>query len=673
MTKLKPFTAFKSIKTVDLSALSADTTQTTNSNSRPPLGSFINLGKSIKEIQQENIQAKAKTTPTISTMVEYAEPTAPINSTMVDNVDQISVTNYPIKTAPLDTSTNSTTVKTVDKPSSTESTMVETIDHTPSTKSTTLNLNSNDNKQHASFLQPSPQISQERPLNVNIEAKKQKISVSSQKEDKAHQINLDSYTPTQAKPDSTAGEFVKNNSNTHTTMVESVGHSSHKSTTNSTMVDFVGANYKINLKSKYTKIPNSFFELSHTLRPVDQILYLLLLRLSHGWGSSQTYIPLSPQYLSTYTGMSHVTIRNSLRNLETNNYIARGSFITNRGQHINVKWIDNNRSEVETKHDFGRWDNEIFDSLLKILSISEFLVFCYLYRLSYGFNRNITIDKIGATRISQTLNLSNKPVVHALKGLISKKLIVRLGNLSKDGFVYRVTLPAAFFSKGLHDIISYEPLSPTASTMVNDIYKDSTMEESFNSTSTNPTMVSINSKNANDIKHLNSLARRTPPTQKTTVETLGSKNKEILKTSSGDADDFFNILKINLPDKSFPIARETISAYLSDFGRELCEKHITRLKARLMTAENAPGLWIDSLKNPAKYPELEQKSQNEILIEQREQEARQRRAVQLEEQKKKETIERIKTAWSALDEFKQNQLIEQSEKYFCEQLDMKGR
>lgn len=107
-----------------------------------------------------------------------------------------------------------------------------------------------------------------------------------------------------------------------------------------------------------------------------------------------------------------------------------------------------NFTQVEITHvniaaNYYRMDNEVSDRLTLLQAPSEQVVYQRLYRLSYGFHRNVCQVSIRTLR-DQTNLKSDKTVKTALRGLIAKKHIARIGgpNYSPTGGnTYRVYLP----------------------------------------------------------------------------------------------------------------------------------------------------------------------------------------------------------------------------------------
>ncbi|MFH1355946.1 MAG: hypothetical protein ABII18_02335 [bacterium] len=428
--------------------------------------------------------------------------------------------------------------------------------------------------------------------------------------------------------------------------------------------------YTTSFKSNFTKLSNHYFKIWGSLSKIEKIVFLFFYRNSFGWGKSVTNIPLSVRFIETALNISHGSIQTTISSLKAKNLIVE--FDTNKlgtTFQINVP-ADNGLLETPVKDFFTALDNNFFE-LARYCSVTELLVYLYIYRQSFGFNSNVTGSLILTSKMSAEIGVSLRRTQDAIRGLLTKKLINRISNISSDGISYRVFLPHEIYSCETKTLVNYS--KNTTGVPILSIDTFSTPNSSIDNNNNFPIISSIDKNSTPKQFSSKSIDNSTFADNVLNSSIAVSGTKEIknnLKTSSSDADDFFVFLKTTFPDISFPLAKEKLQTYLSEFGVELCKKHLLRLKPRLLKAESPVGLWIDSLKNPANYPEIEQKTESEFFQEQREKEEEQRRAAQIQEKQKKEKIERINTVWNALDEMQQNEFIAMSEKYFREDMGM---
>lgn len=119
--------------------------------------------------------------------------------------------------------------------------------------------------------------------------------------------------------------------------------------------------------------------------------------------------------------------------------------------------------------------NVVDDEIMPTLTLAEQSVFRRLYRLSYGFNRQIT-DSVSLNRLAEKCNLSLAGVKLAIKSLQMKNLIKIVGDRSRDprgGNKYEIRLDG-FLNKAA------EQLGYSVAKLVSSPIKD---DDDFNNTS----------------------------------------------------------------------------------------------------------------------------------------------------------------------------------------------
>jgi predicted transcriptional regulator len=437
-------------------------------------------------------------------------------------------------------------------------------------------------------------------------------------------------------------------------------------------------NVKIKLDANYTTIPLSLIDSLHLFSKNEFLVYLFLFRQSYGWPKrensthiSLTNISVSKSFIQTALGLTKSTIIKSINSLIKKDFIKENKSNVNLAPTFNVYYPNalNNNSlcNNEIKSSFFLLDNNIFETKFKGV---DFLVYFFLSYYSYGENNICTSKILTGKDLSNKILISTRSIQESIRKLISFGYIERLNNdKSSSGIIYHVFLPHEVNSnlKTHTKVISLES-SNTKSLSSIEVNRPG-INSSIEAINKINLKSSIEENNLNKGKDANLNAPKIISTESSIEVNRHKETKKILKTSSSDADDFYIFLKTDFPDISFPLAKEKLQTYLSDFGIDLCKKHILRLKPRLAKAESPVGLWINSLKNPANYPELDQKTESEFFQEQREKEEEQRRAAQIEEKQKQDKIKRVNTSWNTLDEMQQEEFIAMSEKHFREKME----
>jgi hypothetical protein len=122
-----------------------------------------------------------------------------------------------------------------------------------------------------------------------------------------------------------------------------------------------------------------------------------------------------------------------------------------------------NRTEVASN--YFRMDADVFDVLSEFQTPYERVVYLYLYRLSYGFNRQTCF--VGLKSIIDNCKVSKNVVRRALETLEAKKQIRRLDRINErdlKGTIYRVFLPCEIpnlkSQTTIHIVEGAYPLSP---------------------------------------------------------------------------------------------------------------------------------------------------------------------------------------------------------------------
>lgn len=426
-------------------------------------------------------------------------------------------------------------------------------------------------------------------------------------------------------------------------------------------VDSAIANYtQLTLSSNYTKVPKSIFNLLKVISKTDFHVYLYLIRLSYGFHTSETNIPINKFLIEKKLGINRRTVTKSLQALIQNNLIE---FFDHKRRQALVKVFYPTSGGLSSTKNYSYFtlDNNIFELPLKS---KDLVTYTILFYFSYGMGNNCT-HQLLTSELSKLAQVHTRNFQTSLRSLISSGYIKRLTiETNNKGISYRVSLP--------HELNSELNETKLEDECVNSSIGDSTQSvfSAIDRFAINLERVAI-AENTQNIISYNKTTTYTQPTKSAIATNSTIKDIINIKTSSGDADDFFIFLKSKFSENEFTLSKQVAAEILNQFGFENAKMNIERLYSRIKEAKSPVGLWRDSLINPEKYPELSQKSQHEIIQEQREKEAEERRVEHRRKQQEQEKIKHINTAWNAVDEMKQNEFIAQSENYFRDIMDGK--
>lgn len=375
--------------------------------------------------------------------------------------------------------------------------------------------------------------------------------------------------------------------------------------------------HKFKISGNYTKLSHGILRHTENIDSKSLYLYLYLYRLSFGWNKSHTQIPVSQYFLKNALEYSKNTVVKCLKTLQQNNLIKPKDTVSGTGVIYNVSYprIDGTLTSELPDKNYLALDNNFFE--LKNTSTTAKVVYLYLYKESFGFNCNHT-QRLLTSEIARRLNLTTRTIQECIRELLSKQIIFRVEDVfSNKGIIYRVLLPQEIqqmatqtpFEFSASDSIarsnsSIETITPRSSISI----------EANLRTTPNPSIETNDSRKQISPQSIE-LATHSQSRANLSIEKIEDKeSKQVNKSSSGDADLFFDFLKISFDDQTniFPISKTVAQKYLDQFGLETCKKHITKLKKQILDADSSIGLWIDSLKNPQNYPELNTQDKQQI-------------------------------------------------------------
>lgn len=425
-------------------------------------------------------------------------------------------------------------------------------------------------------------------------------------------------------------------------------------------------NCSIKLKGNFTKLSNHTFKIWKDLNKTEKILFLYLYRTSYGWNKKTTNIPLSIRFLEKALPLTHNSIPKGLKGLISKGLIKAIDSSKLGSTYELFLSIDDKSVNVPITDFYTALDNNFFE-LSHHCSTSDMLVYMLFYRYSFGFNQNITKTKILTSKLSKEVGLSVRRTQDAIRNLIKLSLIKRISDVSSQGISYRVLLPQEVFNCEKLTELDHKQLNPTE--LISSIDGSPQPKVSIDDSRKYSSKTSIDktSHNFNQSPEVKINQGIADDTLLTSIDKTGSKEIEnTKKTSSKDAADFFDFLKSKFenPTTEFPISKNILNEILGSFGLKTSKHHLERLLSRIKEAKSPVGFWRHSLSNPENFPELTQKTQLEILQEQRKREAEERRVELVAKKQEQDKIKRINTAWNILDEIKQNEFIAESEKYF---------
>lgn len=395
--------------------------------------------------------------------------------------------------------------------------------------------------------------------------------------------------------------------------------------------------YHVEIKSRYLLIDRVILSTIRNIKHVtDKVIYLKLVRLSYGFGSNTTNIPIGPEALQRSTLISKVKIKLSLNNLAKQGLIERKQYLHTKGYIYKVFLDPETRQDATDKAKQIVIDQNVLDILPAVLEPGELIVFLYLYCESYGLNKNITKERIGYQTFINDLDISRNSIKKHREGLIEKRLIFPITKENNSGTYYRVMLP--------HEVIKCEkniPLIKYRSSGLKIIDgKFTGMPNNMRSgdhDGINNDGLNIGIPKINAFKSIESgTPRNSPETHQSAITnhpmTNGTftgapnsepyNNKNNIKTSSEQSDDVFNFFNQESkrhPGFSFAISRKKISELLEQKGPDYLKatfvKMLPSMKREGVT--NPVGLYLHALEAPESYTMLQKPSAQEIADQKR--------------------------------------------------------
>lgn len=405
---------------------------------------------------------------------------------------------------------------------------------------------------------------------------------------------------------------------------------------------------RITLKGNYTKVSNHILASFKNLQKSESLVYLYLYRQSYGWNRSTTQMT-SIRHVANQLRISTRTVQDSIKTLIEKNFIVSE---TNSSFKINII-TENGISNEVPKNNFLMLDNNFF-ALPEDVSITERLVYFYLYRFTFGYGRRSTEGLVKTKDISLCLNLSIRRLQDALRALLSKGLIKRDSEISSLGFIFSVKLP--------HEI--YSEITPTEYVANTSIDTNATAEKSTtdNSATKRVTQTSTDENSTEEFPvNLQQVEEGVADTSMGDNAT-NKYNKTNIKTSSGHDDELFNFFVQETKTHSgfsFPISKSKTSELLETHDIELLKATFTKMLPVLLRPGtiNPVGLYLNAVEKPDSYSVLQKPSAQEL--------ADQKRYVTMIETREKSFLEEFKqlidksveTHWQNVGKEKQAALI----------------
>lgn len=401
---------------------------------------------------------------------------------------------------------------------------------------------------------------------------------------------------------------------------------------------------RLNFKNNFTKVSHHVLSSFKLLQKSESLVYLYLYRQSYGWNRNTTQAT-SIRHIANQLHLSTRTVQDAIKALAEKNFI---SLEEASGYRINILTENGAVSEVP-KNNYLTLDNNFF-ALPEEVSITERLVYFYLYRYSFGFGRRSTEALIKTKDISICLNISIRRLQDALRALLSRGLIQRNSEISSLGFVFSLKLP--------HEI--YPELAVTECVADSSIDRITTTEKtSTDDTATKPeAKTSIVKNTTEDFPvNLQGLDRHVAnPSIDVSATNKDIYSKTVLKkTSSGVDDEILNFISEQTkphPQFSFPISRKKILELLGRHQAEHLKTTFSKLLASLMRegVENPVGMYLHAVEDPESYAVLQKPSTQELADKKRFE-----NQIELREKSFADEVKRIidskqESFWNELDE-----------------------
>ncbi len=406
---------------------------------------------------------------------------------------------------------------------------------------------------------------------------------------------------------------------------------------------------RITLKGNYTKVSHHILSSFKNLQKSESLIYLYLYRQSYGWNRSTTQMT-SIRHVANQLKISTRTVQDSIKTLVQKNFIvseADSSF------KINII-TENGISNEVPKNNFLMLDNNFF-AFPEEVSITERLVYFYLYRFTFGFGRRSTEALVKTKDISLCLNLSIRRLQDALRGLLSKGLIKRDSEISSLGFIFSVKLP--------HEI--YSEITPTEYVANTSIDTNATAEKSTTDDSaTKPVTQTSTDENSTEEFSVN-LQQVEEGVANTSMDDNATNkyNKTNTKKSSSERDDdLFNFFVQETKKHSgfsFTISKSKTIELLEMHDTEFLKATFKKMLPVLLRqgTMNPVGLYLNALQKPDSYSVLQKPSTQELADQKRYETMIETREKSFLEEFKQLIDKSVETHWLNVGEEKQAALI----------------
>lgn len=428
--------------------------------------------------------------------------------------------------------------------------------------------------------------------------------------------------------------------------------------------------YHVEIKSRYILIDRIVLSTLKKIKHVsDKVIYLKLLRLSYGFGSHTTNLPIGPETLLRGTLIGRTKIKQSINNLIELGLIEKQKYFHTKGNTYKVYLDPQTRQEHTDRARQIAIDQNVLDVLPTVLDPGELIVFFYLYCESYGLNKNITKERIGYQSLVNDLGISRSSIKRHRDRLVSDRLIIPVTKENRDGTFYRVTLP--------HEVIKTEknrPLLKFRSSGVKiadgsflSVFKSNPSNDHERS-NLNTSEMDIVKNEIDDGLNLNTAISGQQDSQTTKINradvngtdmTIAKSdphnNKNNNKTSSEQGDDvfnFFNQESKHNPEFNFAITRKKISNLLEQHKPDYLKSTFSKMLPAMMRdgVTNPVGLYLHALETPESYAMLQKPSAQELADKKRIENQIELREKSFTDEFKRIIDSKQETFWNGLDE-----------------------
>lgn len=374
--------------------------------------------------------------------------------------------------------------------------------------------------------------------------------------------------------------------------------------------------YASRFKGNFTKLSNHIFKIWNELPKTEKILFTYFYRSSFGWNKNTTNNPISIRFLEKALPLSHNSIPTGIKGL-----IKRGLLKEIESSNIGTTYqvcinAEGNELEAPITSYYTPLDNNFFE-LSKKCSTSDMIVYLILYRYSYGFNQNITSQKILTSKLANEVGLSVRRTQDAIRNLLSLNLISRVSDISSNGILYRVYLAQEVIDCELKTDVEFT--LQTQQALNTSIDKKRTLNSSTDNIDVNLAKPSIDTTRIPEKKSTESIDNTALASNDPISSTDKNSNKEILNkinTSSGD-DEIFLFFEYELkkhPKLVFPISKKKISELIEKYDSDHI-KTVFKKCLPLLTKEetqNPVGLFLHAVNNSETYTILNKPSEEEL-------------------------------------------------------------